>query len=93
MGQPMNVNEPILFYSKHGNRAWKRFLNSIDAGADLDAEDGDVLHSNFCTDCCVFLATMNLTTQVNNPDATTRIYANWFLYQRRLLDQKYREWS
>ncbi len=91
--QSMNVDETILFYSKHGNRAWKRFLNAVDAGADTDAENGDVLHSNFCTDCCVLLSTRQLATQANNPDAITRIYANWFLYQRRLIDQKYREWS
>ncbi len=93
MGQPMNIDETILFYGKHGNRAWKRFLDTVDAGEDLDTEDGDLLHSNFCTDCCILLSTRQLATQANNPDAITRIYANWFLYERWLIDQKHRTWS
>lgn len=89
----MNVDETILFYSKHGNQAWHQFLNAVDAGADIDVEDGDYLHSNFCTDCCVLLTTMQIIVVSNDPDVTARIYANWFLYQRWLLDQKHRSWN
>ncbi len=89
----MSVDEAILFYSKRGNQAWQRVLNAVDAGANLDTEDGDLLHSQFCADCCVFLMTMQLKANLNSPNIGSRLWTNWHYYQRHLIELKHRTWN